>query len=184
MAHGFVKQCGGDLTIYSEYGHGTTLRLMLPIAVATAEAGMTTGTAITTTDEAMPHGHERVLVVDDEIELLAVSASWLKALGYEVTPCATPTSALAALKDGITAGRPYTLMVTDVIMPGMNGFELARAARVDQPDMALLYLSGFADVANRGLERPGGAILEKPFRQPALATLVRQALTPALKETS
>ena len=183
MAHGFVKQCGGDLTIYSESGHGTTLRLMLPI-VAAADAGTPTGTANLQTAEAMPHGHERVLVVDDEIELLAVTATWLKALGYEVTPCATPTSALAALKDGITTGRPYTLMVTDVIMPGMNGFELARAARVDQPDMALLYLSGFADVANRGLERPGGAILEKPFRQPALATLVRQALTPALKETS
>jgi CheY-like chemotaxis protein len=101
-----------------------------------------------------------------------------------VTPCATPTSALAALRDGITSGRPYSLMVTDVIMPGMNGFELAHAARVDQPDMALLYLSGFADVADRGIERPSGAILEKPFRQPALATLVRQALTPALKETS
>ncbi|MDO9280117.1 MAG: CHASE domain-containing protein [Polaromonas sp.] len=183
MAHGFVKQCGGDLTIYSESGHGTTLRLMLPI-VAAADAGTTTGTADLQTAEAMPHGHERVLVVDDEIELLAVTANWLKALGYEVTPCATPTSALAALRDGITAGRPYTLMVTDVIMPGMNGFELARAARVDQPDMALLYISGFADVADRGLERPGGAILEKPFRQPALATLVRQALTPTLKETS
>jgi|GEM_PF-1138099 len=184
MAHGFVKQCGGDLTIYSEPGYGTTLRLMLPIAAPSSGAGTTTGTADQKTAEAMPRGHERVLVVDDEIELLAVTATWLKALGYEVTPCATPTSALAALQDGMTSGRPYALMVTDVIMPGMNGFELARAARDAQPDLALLYISGFADVADRGNERPGGAILEKPFRQPALATLVRQALEQQMKEAS
>ncbi len=176
MAHGFVKQCGGKLTIYSEPGNGTTLRLMLPIAAQSSAAEALNDTASDETAQAMPPCHERVLVVDDEIELLAVTAIWLKALGYEVTACATPDSALAALQDGLISGRPYALMVTDVIMPGMNGFELARAARTDHPSLALLYISGFADVADRGRTRPNGAILEKPFRQPALAALARQAL--------
>jgi FixJ family two-component response regulator len=67
-------------------------------------------------------------------------------------------------------------MVSDVIMPGMDGFALAHAARAQQPNLALLYVSGFADAADRGRERPFGAILEKPFRQAALAVLVRSAL--------
>ncbi|MDD2882783.1 MAG: ATP-binding protein [Rhodoferax sp.] len=184
MAHGFVKQFGGDLTIYSEPGFGTTLRLMLPIATPSSGVGTATWTADEESTETMPRGDKRVLVVDDEIELLAVTATWLKALGYEVTPCATPASALAALQDSLTSGRPYALMVTDVIMPGMNGFELARAARAVQPALALLYISGFADVADRGRSRPSGAILEKPFRQPTLATLARQALDQKSKETS
>ncbi|MBC7681733.1 MAG: PAS domain S-box protein [Ferruginibacter sp.] len=183
MAHGFVKQCGGDLTICSEPGYGTTLRLMLPITAPSSGAGKVTVAADEKTAETTPRGHERVLVVDDEIELLAVTATWLKALGYEVTPCATPASALAALQDNLASGRPYALMVTDVIMPGMNGFDLARAARVDQPALALLYVSGFTGVADRGLSRPIGAILEKPFRQPALANLVRQALDQKLKDS-
>jgi DNA-binding response OmpR family regulator len=124
----------------------------------------------------LPRGAERVLVVDDEIELLAVTASWLTMLGYEVTPCTGAASALAAQGDAVAAGRPYALMVSDVIMPGMDGFALAQAARAQQPDLALLYVSGFADVAQRGRERPSGAILEKPFRQAELAALVRSTL--------
>jgi PAS domain S-box-containing protein len=182
MAYGFVKQCGGDLLIYSEPGHGTTLRLMLPIAALSIASGTTSASVdVDATPEFLPRGSERVLVVDDELELLVVTATWLKALDYDVTPCASPTSALAALHDGATSGRPYALMVTDITMPGLDGFALARAAREAHPTLALLYISGFADAALRGHNRPDGVILEKPFRQPALATLARQALDNSLK---
>jgi PAS domain S-box-containing protein len=181
MAHGFVKQCGGELSLYSEAGHGTTVKLILPLANAVVDAVSGDGDAQCAAQRdldaaVLPRGAERVLVVDDEIELLAVTASWLKLLGYEVTPCTGAASALAALADASAAGRPYALMVSDVIMPGMDGFALAHAARAKQPDLALLYVSGFADAADRGRERPFGEILEKPFRQAALAKLVRSTL--------
>jgi PAS domain S-box-containing protein len=185
MAHGFIKQCGGDLLIESEPGHGTMLRLMLPIAAQRP----VTGTSIAPTDARsitpalLPRGYERVLVVDDELELLAVTAIWLKELGYEVTPCISPASALAALQDGAATGCQYALMVTDIIMPGIDGFALAKAARAIHPSLALLYVSGFADTTNRESTRPDGPVLEKPFRQPALATLVRQTLDYSSKDT-
>ena len=174
MAHGYAKQGGGELLLYSEMGHGTTVKLILPLVEA--EDGAQVAVPHDAGAPALPRGAERVLVVDDEIELLAVTASWLKLLGHDVTPCASAQSALAALADGAAEGRPYALMVSDVIMPGMDGFALAHAARAQQPDLALLYVSGFADGAERGRERPFGEILEKPFRQAELAALVRSAL--------
>jgi CheY-like chemotaxis protein len=184
MAHGFVKQCGGDLLIASKPGHGTTLRLMLPIAAQplAAEASIARTGDGDVTPALLPRGCERVLVVDDELELLAVTATWLKELGYEVTPCLSPASALAALQDGAATHSPYTLMITDIIMPGMDGFALASAARAIAPSLALLYISGFAETANRGSTRLDGPLLEKPFRQPALANLVRQTLDHPTKD--
>ncbi len=182
MAHGFVKQCGGEMLLYSEVGRGTTVTLILPLALPLAEASVADAGPNSDSGPDSVHGAllarpaERILVVDDEIELLAVTASWLKLLGYEVTPCTSAASALAALGDAIATGRPYALLVSDIIMPGMDGFALAHAARVRQPGLALLYVSGFADVADRGRERPLGEILEKPFRQGTLAALVRSTL--------
>ncbi len=184
MAHGFVQQCGGDLRIYSEAGHGTTVRLMLPIAVQPAQSATALTQVAAAANAPMPRGMERVLVVDDELELLAITATWLKDLGYEVTPCMSPASALAAMQDGVTSGHPYALLVTDITMPGMDGFALVGAARAIDPSLALIYTSGFADVASRGATRLAGAVLEKPFRQAALAALVRQTLDHPLEATA
>jgi CheY-like chemotaxis protein len=176
MAHGFVQQCSGELLLYSEAGHGTTVKLILPLADADAIDAGAASFAVQQDAVVLPRGAERVLVVDDEIELLAVTAKWLKLLGYDVTPCTSAPSALAALADAQAEGLPYALMVSDVIMPGMDGFALAHAARARQPGLALLYVSGFADGAERGREWPLGDILEKPFRQAELATQVRSVL--------
>jgi PAS domain S-box-containing protein len=180
MAYGFVKQCGGELLLHSEVGHGTTVTLMLPLALPPIEAIAADLTQASMQNDAdvsvLARGAERVLVVDDEIELLTVTANWLKLLGYDVTPCTNATSALAAQGKAVAAGRPYALMVSDVIMPDMGGFALAYAARAQQPDLALLYVSGFVDAAECGHDRPCGVILKKPFRQAELATLVRSIL--------
>lgn len=176
MAHGFVKQCDGELLLNSEPGKGTTVKLILP-AMSTLQNSVALRKVAIDVDSALIlRGNERVLVVDDEIQLLALTATCLKELGYAVTPCASPTSALAALSDASAAGKPFALMVTDVIMPGTDGFALAIAARVICPELALLYVSGFADAADRGRTRPEGDILEKPFRQHELAAMVRDAL--------
>ena len=168
MAKGFVKQSAGEFRIYSEVGHGTSITFLLPL---TSRA-----------EYAAPRfspprgGNERVLVVDDELELLAVTATWLKDLGYDVTPCATPRSALAAVVGATRDGRPYSLLVTDVIMPGLNGFALAKACRDLTPSLGVLYVSGFADAADRMANQVEGELLQKPFRQIELAVAARRAL--------
>jgi PAS domain S-box-containing protein len=181
MAHGFVKQCAGDLQLRSKPGVGTTVSLFLPVASQPASGVNQTAVKPTETMP-MPRGTEHVLIVDDEIELLAVTAFWLDDLGYAVTSCKTATSALAAIEGEKNAGRPYALMVTDVIMPGMSGFGLAKLALAIQPDLTLLYISGYADAMDPDRERPPGGLLEKPFRQAELAAQVHKALNESRTE--
>lgn len=178
MAKGFAKQSAGEFRMYSELGHGTSVTFLLPLT-SRAEAAATRISA--------PRGgDERVLVVDDELELLAVTATWLKDLGYDVTPCASSRSALAAVVDAVRDGRPHKLLVTDVIMPGMNGFALANACRDLSPSLRVLYVSGFADAADRAANQLDGELLQKPFRQIELAISARRALDepPSLEPTS
>ena len=168
MAKGFAKQSRGDFRIYSEIYHGTSISLLLPV---------TAQVTLVKERQAMPRGMgERILVVDDELELLAVTSTWLTDLGYEVTPSVTPRSAMAALNEARSINRPYDMLVTDVIMPGMDGFSLASACRQLQQNLRLLYVSGFADAADRTVERVKAELLQKPFRQSELAFAVARAL--------
>jgi CheY-like chemotaxis protein len=168
MAKGFAKQSAGEFRIYSELGHGTSITFLLPLTSRAERA--------TLRISAPRGGDERVLVVDDELELLAVTATWLKDLGYDVTPCASARSALAAVADAARDARPFTLLVTDIIMPGMNGFALATACRAQVPSLRVLYVSGFADAAERTSDHLEGELLQKPFRQIELAIAARRAL--------
>jgi len=168
MAKGFAKQSAGEFRIYSELGHGTSITFLLPLTSRGEKA---------IAPLAAPRGgDERVLVVDDELELLAVTATWLKDLGYDVTPCASSRSALSAIADAARDNRPYRLLVTDVIMPGMNGFALANACRTQIPSLRVLYVSGFADAADRSADQLEGELVQKPFRQIELAIAARRAL--------
>ena len=166
MVHGFCRQSGGDAQIVSELGVGTCVHLWLP-RLTEAE----THTTVTDTAPNIPQGSAHVLVVDDEPELLELTKILLEQLGYRVTACGTGEAALQAL-----ANQNIDLLVTDIIMPKMDGVELAARACAHQPGLGLLYVSGFAQPMSPNTARVQAELLEKPFTSAALAEAVKRAL--------
>jgi PAS domain S-box-containing protein len=166
MVHGFCRQSGGDAQIVSELGVGTCVHLWLP-RLTEAE----THTTVTDTAPNIPQGSAHVLVVDDEPELLELTKILLEQLGYRVTACGTGEAALQAL-----ANQNIDLLVTDIIMPKMDGVELAARACAQQPGLGLLYVSGFAQPMSPNTARVQAELLEKPFTSAALAEAVKRAL--------
>lgn len=157
MVHGLAAQLGGGLTIESEPGRGTTIELWLPIS----------GSAVDVDEETIPASPTRVgrgtaLLVDDE-ELVRIStADMLIDLGFKVVEASSAEEALRLLKGGTSPD----LLVTDHLMPGMNGAELASEARMLKPAMPILVVSGYAEVEGIAPEWPR---LTKPFRNAELA---------------
>jgi CheY-like chemotaxis protein len=126
---------------------------------------------------------ETVLLVEDEESLRELIGELLEANGYQVLAAEDPTKAIEI------AGRPEVvihLLLTDVLMPGMNGRELAQRVRELRPDIRVLYMSGHTEdsMAQSGLVEPGAPLLSKPFTQESLARKVRQALGPRPREQS
>jgi PAS domain S-box-containing protein len=156
MAHGLASQLGGALTIASAPGQGTEVIIWLPEchepAEPAAEAVASTGT----------HGDGTVLLVDDEEYIRAITADMLAELGFKVHTAESAAAALAALEGGLAPD----VVMTDHLMPGMTGVELALAVRARWPGVKLLLVSGFADV--EGLD-PTLPRLTKPFLQSELA---------------
>ena len=170
MIYGFAKQSGGHLSIYSEVGIGTTVRLYLPREVAAAEPAEGGDTA----PGASPTGGERVLVVDDNPALRRVAVRLLTGLGYRVAEAHDATGALALLDGGDT----FDLLFTDIGLPaGMNGIELAAEACRRLPGLRVLYTTGYGHLGERnGTPGPDPAmVLQKPYRSQELARRVRAA---------
>lgn len=168
MVYGFVKQSKGHVAIYSELGHGTAVTLYLPRADRQDERAVTRELHI-------PHGTERVLVVEDEEQVRAIVAGQLSSLGYVVAEASDGEAALAQLQ----AGPAFDLLLTDVIMPGpINGKALAGEAARTYPDMRVLFMSGYSDdaISTLGVLNPGVTLLTKPFRKADLAIAVRHAV--------
>ena len=170
MVHGFVKQSGGHTRIYSEPGHGTTVRLFLPSA-AIAE--------IDEPDiEAAPAptcGGELILVVEDNEDLRNVAVRRLQRFGYRTIQAGDGVEALAIIR----GGAPFDLLFTDVVMPGgVDGRAVAEEARRMTPRQRVLFTSGFTEAAVSAaiVEEFGASLLVKPYRQDALARYVRAAL--------
>jgi signal transduction histidine kinase/ActR/RegA family two-component response regulator len=163
--YGFARQSGGAARIESEEGKGTKVSLFLPRTHSEAEA------ARATADGRPLSRRGRVLIVDDDAAVLEAAAALLAELGFEVAPVPTGEAALALLRAGA-----FDLLVTDIAMPGMNGIELARAAREAAPGLPVLFASGYADLQTFGADLDHEVLLKKPFRITEVAARVQQAL--------
>ena len=167
MVYGFVKQSGGHIKVYSEEGHGTTIRLYLP--PASLEDMVAPPIA------AIQHGHETILVVEDDPLVREFVVAQLRSLGYRTIAAADGLAALAHVE----RGEDFDLLFTDVIMPGgMNGRELSDEVVKRRPSAKFLYTSGYTDnaIIHHGRLNEGVLLLTKPYRKSQLARMVRVAL--------
>jgi CheY-like chemotaxis protein len=162
MVHGLASQLGGALTIQSRLGLGTNIELWLPQSEAAPEAAERT-----THESAGPAAHGRVLLVDDEEIVRISTADMLSDLGYAVVEAASAEEALELYE----RGERFDIVVTDHLMPGMNGTQLADALSATQPHLRVLLVSGYAEGA--GLD-PRLPRLTKPFRKDELAASLGQ----------
>jgi PAS domain S-box-containing protein len=171
MVYGFVKQSNGHVTIYSERGLGTTVRLYLPGA-----AGARAREPLLIEEEARtPRGQETVLIAEDDAFVRDHAVATLEGLGYHVIACIDGREAIKRLQEGVAAD----MLFTDIVMPGgINGFDLADRARQIRPSLKVLLTSGYA-VDSLGSRRDllkGVAILHKPYHKAELAVRIREIL--------
>ena len=176
MVYGFVKQSGGHVKIYSELGHGTSVKIYLPRAV-------TAGEAVSVAPPVKPHavGNETILVVEDSESVRRVAVSILSGLGYRIREAEDGPSALAILEQP----GDIDLLFTDLIMPnGIDGEELLKRARALRPGLKALFTSGYSEhfLQHRGNANPGVRLLSKPYRVKKLSDTVRQVLDGAAPE--
>jgi CheY-like chemotaxis protein len=162
MVYGFAKQSGGTVTIDSKLGRGTTVAMYLPLA-----AGEQRGAALIAAPSASPTVPRVILVVEDEADVRNIVRRQLESLGHKVLVAEAATEALLLLRG---PGAP-DLLVTDVVLAtGMNGIELATAARAVRPDLPVIFMSGYTAVpeAQRRIRETGAPLLSKPFTTPQL----------------
>jgi signal transduction histidine kinase/ActR/RegA family two-component response regulator len=175
MVYGFVKQSGGHIRIASAPGHGTRVQLYLPKTEAVGQPE----TAISE-DEALITGQDRtVLLVEDDAGVRAVTAAILKELQFTVMEAETGDGALAILE---RRDVDIDLLFTDVVMPGINGFELGRLAREFRPRLPVLYATGYA--ASFTPSEQNVDLLPKPYREADLLVKLRNLLLPPKAEAS
>jgi PAS domain S-box-containing protein len=169
MVYGFVKQSGGHINIYSEGGHGTTVKIYLPCS----------GGAGQVPDEApvgpAEGGTETILVVEDDNLVRVYVVAQLQSLGYNILSAGNAAEALAIIENG----NQFDLLFTDVIMPGsMNGRQLAGEVLRRRPSSKVLFTSGYTEnaIVHHGRLDPGVMLLAKPYRKADLARMIRQAI--------
>jgi len=168
--YGIVKQNGGHIWVYSEYGRGSTFKIFLPRtgepAVSDTPADPVGGSVT---------GHETVLVVEDEPMVRAISVESLEMLGYRVLQASNGEEALEVAR---AYNSQIHLVVSDVVMPVMGGPALVQRLRIERPHVKVLFVSGYTDdaIVRQGVLEPGVEFLQKPFALAALARRIREIL--------
>jgi len=173
MVYGIVKQSGGYIWVYSEPGRGTTFKIYLPRADEPVESA-----ASEKKSDGVQRGTETILLVEDDPQLRQLSTSVLSHCGYHVLVAASPEEGLAVCKAN---QREIQLLVTDVVMPRMNGRQLAEQILQVCPKLRVLYISGYTNnaIVHYGVLDPGLWFLPKPFTLSALVAKVREVLDAA-----
>ena len=168
--YGIVKQSGGHVTVYSEPGHGTTFKILMPRCMEKA-----TQAESVQDDATAPSGTEMILLVEDEESLRAVMKSYLQNKGYAVLDAGDPGEAVETVEK---ASAPPDLLITDVVLPQTSGVKLAQRLASGYPNMKVLYISGYtADaIVHHGARNSDFVFLSKPFSLNALGRKVRAAL--------
>ncbi len=166
---GIVKQSGGHVEVYSELGHGTTFKLYFPAVEELADSAKPQSHA------GIRRGTETVLLVEDEDGVRALAFLVLQTQGYKVLAASDGKDALRVVAKHLGS---INILVTDVVMPGMGGREVAEALQPRYPQMKVLYTSGYTDdaVVRHGIVQAESAFLQKPYSPQALAKKVRQVL--------
>jgi CheY-like chemotaxis protein len=172
QVYGFVKQSGGHVKIYSEIGHGTTIKIYLPRLLG-ASVGSTDAMDF---DRPLPLGESRevVLVVEDESAVRRFTVEALAELGYRVLEADGAAAALRLLD----SHPEIVLLFTDVVMPDINGAKLADEVRRRRPDLKILFTTGYTRnaIVHNGVLDPGVDMIGKPFTLDALAAKIRSVL--------
>lgn len=168
---GIVKQHGGNLGIYSELGRGTVFKIYLPRAV---DAGTISVTPPPATVQS-PRGTETLAIAEDNDALRRLVCQAAERLGYRVLAAESAEQCLALLENQT---EPIHLLLTDVVLPGLNGRQLYERLRVDRPDLRVLYMSGYSNdvMAHSGTLDENIAFIQKPFTMQALGRKIRETL--------
>jgi two-component system, cell cycle sensor histidine kinase and response regulator CckA len=176
--YGIVKQNNGYIMAYSEVGHGTTFRIYFPRVPEAAELRNQKSTQPESTK-----GSETILIVEDEEALRELARELLEANGYKVIEAERGETAICLVESSQT---PIDLLLTDIVMPGMGGKQLAKRLLELRPGLRVLYMSGYTDevINNRGVLPENTLLLPKPFTRAVLLRKVREALDSKIPLTS
>jgi CheY-like chemotaxis protein len=170
QVYGFVKQSGGHVKIYSEVGEGTTIKVYLPRSRQHTEQASEIERRIVGSK-----GNETVMIVEDDPDVRSYLVETLEGLNYQVREAG---NADAALADFTEDPEPFDLLLTDIVMPGMNGRLLADEMQKRQPKLKVLFMTGYSRnaIVHQGRLDPGVSLLQKPITQAALGNKVREML--------
>jgi CheY-like chemotaxis protein len=169
MVYGFVKQTGGHVKLYSEIGHGTTVKMYLPRSVQQEDL------EVERQDAPIEGGQETILVAEDDEGVRATVVEMLQDLGYRVLKAPDASAALTVLESGM----PIDLLFTDVVMPGtLKSSDLAKKAKERMPNIGVLFTSGYTEnsIVHGGRLDPGVQLLSKPYSREQLARKIRHVL--------